>query len=39
VGPHFNAADLFLLLPMARVDPRYLRHYSARPESQALASA
>jgi putative hemolysin len=37
--PRFNTADLFVLLPMARADPRYLRHYSPRGESEALASA
>jgi putative hemolysin len=37
--PHFNTADLFLLLPMAGADPRYLRHYSPRPGSEALVSA
>jgi putative hemolysin len=31
--PDFNTADLFILMPLARISPRYLRHYlgGARP--------
>jgi putative hemolysin len=25
--PDFNTADLLLLLPMSRMNPRYLRHF------------
>ena len=25
--PDFHSADLFVLVPLARLDPRYLRHF------------
>ncbi len=33
--PDFNTADLFILLPLARANPRYLRHYLGAHAAQA----
>lgn len=36
--PDFNTADLLMLLPLARVNPRYARHFLRVPPSSAASS-